>query len=329
MIIFETFKNVFNRNNKFRYNLKIIINNSIKNVDYSGCKHYRRNSEGNVFFLLFEKWIWAWLNSINTNYTCIFLIIEYICEKEKIVLTDLDFSSLKLEKTTNFIRENVEKHAQEIFTPGSDVFRKMFFATQKSWTKGCISTIITLNLISQKFKIKCDLNFDRGVEDDMRKGIDFILNIDGETKSVQHKSSFLNDEGEYFTSNSLIYNELIYRNNVDLISVQSKNEIYFFKNSKNHNLIGNKNKKFFVYKTEIVAHMSVEKNGEELENLLVELNQLCFKENYIFMFERDNSNENKISIREESGVKTIIFYLNDVEDKNLLSMVKDTISKLQ
>ena len=337
MISYDSFKNVWNRSILVRRRLKSSINNTLPTVIYKDTSHYKHGSKEQksgriiqgVFFKYFDEWIWSWLNSINTNYTSIYHIIEFICNKENVDLKDLDFSSGRLDNTLLFIEENIEKHKQEIFTSGSSVFRKMFFATQLTWTKGCISTIVSLHRISKSHKIDCNLDFERGNEEDMTKGVDFKMFFSGETRNTQHKSAKLNDNETYFTSKSLLYNESIYRNHVDVISIQSGNDIYLFENSNNTNLIGVRNEEFFVYKTLIIDHMILDDETKELENLFIKINQICYDKNYIFMFETDESGKNKFDIIDENGIKTIRCFINDVNDKNLLSLIRENLDNLQ
>jgi FlaA1/EpsC-like NDP-sugar epimerase len=59
------------------------------------------------------------------------------------------------------------------------------------------------------------------------------------------------------------------------------------------------------------------------------MNQICYEKNYLFMFERDESNINKITIDDLDGIKTIRLFLNDIEDKNLLNMLNEKLKELQ
>jgi len=337
MITHDQFKYVYKRNWAFSKRLRTIIDSALNSVDYSKNKRYRIDKKsgknGNVIlyvsFLYFENWIWSWLNSINTNYTSIYYIIEYVCIRENIDLKELSFYSRNIEQTTNLIEELIEKYKQEIFRPGSEVFKKNFFTTQFTWNKGIISSVVFLHLMSKKYEIDYNLNYKRGDDNDMTKGVDYKIFFDGSTQTVQHKSCDLDDEGSYFTSNTFKYSESSYRNNVDLITIQSGNEIQLFKNSTDQNLIGERNQKFFVYKILRIERMFIEEESKEFENILVEMNQICFDKNIIFMFERNESKTNQFIFDELDGVKTIRFFLNNLEDENLLSMLRDKLTELQ
>ncbi len=336
MITENEFRDVYKRNWGFSRSLRSGIDNILSTVDYTTNKCYeikqKITSNGEiksyVSFLYFENWIWSWLNSINTNYSSIYRIIIFICRRENINLNTSDFFSLNLNDTTRLILNLIETYKQEIFRPGSSVFREMFFITQKTWNKGIISTIVFLHLMSNRYKISCNLNFNRGDDDDMRKGIDYKIFFSGSTRTVQHKSCDLEDEGGYFTSRTFKYNEYNYRDTIDLITIQSGDEINLFENSKDHNLIGERNQKFFIYKTLRIERMSIEGESKEIESILVEMNKICFEKNYIFMFEKDDTNINKFVIDYLDGIKTVRFFLNDIEDQNLLPMLREKLKEL-
>lgn len=338
MITHDQFKYVYKRNWVFSKKLRTIIDSALISVDYSNNKRYKIDKKSGksgedilyVSFLYFKDWIWSWLNSINTNYTSIYYIVEYVCRRENINLKELSFYSHNIESTTNLLGELIEKYKQEIFRPGSEVFRKMFFITQMTWNKGIISTVVFLHLMSKKYEINYNLNYKRGDNNDMTKGVDYDMFFRGSTKNVQHKSCDLDDDdGDYFTSKTFKYSESNYRNSVELITIQSGNEIHLFENSTDQNLIGERNQKFFVNKKLRLEHMFIEGESKEIESILVEMNKICFDKNIIFMFERNESTINQFIVDELDGIKTIRFFLNNLEDENLLSMLRDKLTDLQ
>lgn len=332
MINHDAFKGVWNKNPFFRITIKKKIDEIIPTINYGDTGLYRYeefNGRYGVVFCYFGRKIWSWINSINTNYTSIYHILEFINDKEGLNLTDLKFTSANINNTTELICNSIEKHKETIFKIKSEVFKKMFFATQLTWSRGNISTIVCLHRISKNFDIKCDLNYDRGNSDDMTKGVDYKMFYSGATRSVQHKSCDLNDCGTHYTSRSLLYNEQIYRKNVDLLSIQSGDTISLFLNSNDKNLIGNINKEFFVYKTLRVDKMILDSDSKKLERLLTDLNRLSYENRYIFMFERDDSDINRIIIEELSGVKTIRLFLNNINDKNLIPMLEQKLEELK
>ena len=75
--------------------------------------------------------------------------------------------------------------------------------------------------------------------------------------------------------------------------------------------------------------MDIKNDSEELEDLLIELSQICFNNQFIFMFERTEDGDNEFLISDENDVKTIRLILNDLEDKNLLQMIRNKVEELK
>jgi hypothetical protein len=182
------------------------------------------------------------------------------------------------------------ENKQEYFTPGSNVFRKMFFICQKTWNHGITSILSGIYTISKNFNIESmNLDYCRGLEEDMNSGCDLLLYFDGRKNKTQHKVSNLYDRGTHFISTNFIYNELTYRDNVDLISIDAGQKIYLFHNSKQKHLCGmNNNGNFIIYKTLLISPPMYKEN-KELTDLLLKLNQTCGTQNIIFEYEKNNS----------------------------------------
>ena len=92
MITQSQFTDIFNTNFQLRKSLKELINREIKLVDFTSTKHYRKEN-GSVEIFFRGVWEWSWMNSINTNYTCLFHIINFINEKENRKINLMDFRS--------------------------------------------------------------------------------------------------------------------------------------------------------------------------------------------------------------------------------------------
>lgn len=308
--------------------LKKIIESVVKTVDYSKNGRYTLNTDNNaVYFYINDKWEWSWINSINTNYGCLYLILNHIDAKYNKNFTSLDFSSKHRKITLDYIESKIVEDKQTIFTPGSNVFKDMFFTTQKTWNWGLISEISAILTLKNHFDIgTVDINFKRGNFNDMNKGTDLEIFLDGSYKNTQHKSSKLVEVPDGYTSKSFRYNESTYRNNLDLITIDSNGIIYLFYNSTNSQLCGEKNKVFFISKELEIKKMA--KEQVELTNLLTELNRICFEKRYMFNFEKGDSGINYFEDESKDGVREIKFFLNDINDENLIKIVKEQISKL-
>lgn len=325
MITQSQFTDIFNTNFQLRKSLKELINREIKLVDFTSTKHYRKEN-GSVEIFLRRVWEWSWMNSINTNYTCLFHIINFINEKENRKINLMDFRSDLLIGTIQYIDECVVKYRQNLFYPGSEVFKKMFFSAQFSWNKGLISTINCILTLNKKYGVECELNFKRGDEDDMKRGIDMKIFFEGRIQKIQHKSVYINKDGEFYISKKFDYNEDTYRNNLDLISIDCKGEILLFRNSKNKldGLCGtNTNGEFFIHETLKIDTM--ENINLEMSNLLLELNQICYNKRIIFILEKGDEGKNYF----EDSEKTIILFLNDIHDKNLINIIKTRLDELK
>lgn len=331
-MIFEQFKEIYNQNRNVREKLHNSINHVLDNVDFSNSKFYKIDynpdiKKNGVYVNLFGKYKWSWMNSINTNYSCLYILIDDInhVEKRKILGPDLLNNT---DETIDYFTEVLLKNKQLYFTPGHPVFKKMFFMTQYTWNIGLISVLSGLITISKHFDIDVyDIEFHRGTKEDMGRGCDLKIYLDGRKHNTQHKIANLYDKGGYFISTNFIYNENTYRD-LDLISIESKGKIYLFSNSKDKNLCGiDTRSNFKIYKTLLIKVMHKEK--EEVSDLLIELTRLCGKKEIIFEFEKGNGKENYFEDKTKDRMKTLRFFLNNLEDENLADKIKNQIEKLK
>jgi hypothetical protein len=328
----DKFIEIYNNNKLVRDLLKTTINDLLPTVDFSkNKKSYQFNkTESAVYINLFGKWVWSWMNTINTNYSCLYILIDELnkirTEPKKILASDLENNT---QQTIDYLRSRLEIHKQVFFTPGSDIFKKMFFVTQMTWNKGFISVLSGVITISKYFDVeKFNLEYRRGIKDDMTKGCDLIIYFDGRKHSTQHKIARLYDKGGFFISDNFIYNEKTYRDNLDLISIEDKGKIYLFYNSKDKNLCGtNERGHFKIYKTILIKPMY--KENQDVTDLLLELNQICFRKNIIFEFEKGNGKENYFIDEIKKEKRSIRFFLNDIEDENLSEKIKKQIEILK
>jgi hypothetical protein len=119
---------------------KDIINDVINLVIFDGTFYRRVNLgkknwvEENIFTDVIG-WIWSWMNTINTNYTCIYYIIEFLNElypNDRITMDKLCDPNTENE-TLERIKTLMIIHKQEIFTPkknGSASIRTTSFYQQ-------------------------------------------------------------------------------------------------------------------------------------------------------------------------------------------------------
>jgi hypothetical protein len=91
-------------------------------------------------------------------------------------------------------------------------------------------------------------------------------------------------------------------------------------------MCGTKNEIFFINKNLEIKQMV--KEEQEFANLLTEINRICYEKKYIFNFEKGESGENYFEDVTKDSIREINFYLNDINDTNLINIVKEQITKL-
>ena len=325
----EQFKEIWKKKD-IRYKIKGVIDYVLPMVVFSTTSKYKYELiNGNVYDFIFGEKRWSWMNSINTNYSSIYQLIEEInTTSPKRILYD-DFIN-NTDETIEYLRTKLLENKQEYFTPGSKVFRKMFFICQKTWNHGIISILSGIYTISKNFNIESmNLDYRRGSEEDMNNGCDLLLYFDGKENNTQHKVSNLFDKGDYFLSTNFIYNEMSYRDKVDLISIDTGTKIYLFHNSKERRLCGmNSQGNFLIYKTLQISE-PMNKENKELTDLLLKLNQICASKNIIFEFEKNISGENYFEDVIIDNMRTVRFFLNDIDDEKLIDKIKNQLEVLK
>lgn len=285
--------------------------------------------DGKVHDSIFGEDRWSWMNSINTNYSSIYQLIEEINRTSVKRITYNDFIN-NTDETIEYLKTKLLENKQEYFNPGSIVFRKMFFICQKTWNHGIISILSGIYTISKNLSVEgMNLDYRRGSEDDMKNGCDLKLYFDGRINNTQHKVANLYDKGTHFISTNFIYNEFTYRDNVDLISIDTGQKIHLFQNSRQRNLCGmNDRGDFVIYKTlQILPPMY--KENKELTDLLLKLNQICATKNIIFEFEKGESGKNYFEDVVSNNMRTIRFFLNDIEDEKLIEKINNQLELLK
>lgn len=308
-----------------------IMDRVIGSVDYSEDKIYKRgeyNGKIGILQKIKEVYVWCWINTINTNYSCIEVIIDFLNSVSPNKLTFQLFLKSKLEFNELF-QKNLYEFKDVIFKKGSEVFTKMFFITQKTWNDGLISTINVAFTISEHFKTSISLNYNRGENEDMNEGCDFIIEIEDEHHRTQHKKiRYLNKENDFYKTDRFEYNEKTYRKYVDLISIDHGDKIYLFKNSKDNELCGTDYYGvFYIHESLLIKVMK--KENQIIEKLLLDLNRLCFEKRIIFSFTKGDSGENYFEQENISDTVRLSFYLNDVNDKKLSAIIQEQINKLK
>lgn len=330
-MIWDQFKDLYTTNKKIQKLFLKTIDEVIKDVDYSNINRYKfdtnKNGRLGVYVKLFNKWSWSWLNTVNTNYTCLYLIVDYLNKKYTKKITK-DWFSNNPEECVEYFKQKLYENRNDVFKPGSEIFKKMFFATQRSWNDGLISSISSLITIGEFYKIKSEITFERGQEDDMIKGTDMFIEIDGVLNRCQHKLSDLRLIGDFYFSKRFIYNEQTYRDNLDLITIESDNKIYLFENTKNTELCRSINNEGFNIHKSLLKNV-MKKENDQVMKLLKDLNILCGGRNIIFSIERNEKEENYFEEEKIGNQIGIRLFLNNFNDVNLYDMLSNQLNKLQ
>lgn len=308
-----------------------IVDRILASVDYSEDKIYKRgeyNGKVGVLQKVDEVFIWCWINTINTNYSCIEAIINFLNSVSQIKLTYQLFLKSKSE-FNNLFEKLLYEYRDVVFKKGSEIFTKMFFITQKTWNDGLISTISAAFTINKHFKTSISLGYNRGENEDMNGGCDFIIEIDGVKLRTQHKKiRFLDTYEGFYKTKGFEYNEKTYRKYVDIISIDHGDEIYLFKNSKDNKLCGtDEYGVFYIHESLIIKIMK--KENQIIEKLLLELNRLCFEKRIMFSFNKGDSGKNYFDQEIISDTVKLSFYLNDINDKKLSVLIQEQIDKLK
>lgn len=330
-MLLDQFKDLYTTNRLNQKSFQQIIDRVLFKVDYSDKNRYKRDKNKNgrigVFNKFHDDWSWSWINTINTNYTCLYLIIDFLNEKYHKKITK-DWFVKNPDECFTYLEEKIYDNKEIIFKPGSKIFKKMFFATQKIWNDGLISSISSFITIAKYYNIKCDITYHRGEENDMMKGTDLLIDMDGKSFRCQHKLCDLVLRDDYYVSKRFIYNEQTYRNNLDLISVENDNKIYLFNNSTIKELcFTDDNYGFTIHKNLLVKVM--EKENTDIMNLLREINVICGRKNVIFSIEKNETENNYFEEVVVGNQNSLRFFFNNFNDRNLQNILIDQLNKLK
>jgi hypothetical protein len=316
------------RKKKLKGPFQNIFDKTLITVDFSDVtclRHNIDNENRGIYHFKNGKWEWAAANTFNTNYSCIFLVIDYINNNKEKKITVSDFDDDNIVDTLNYFESVLSGDKQTIFCPGSEIYDEMFFTSQRTWNKGIISTIsLMLTFIEHYGEQEHKDTYKRGIIDDLC-GIDMVLNIFGKKFRNQHKKTDISWDSNYYYSDGFLYNELTYRKNLDSLTIQQGTQIYFLKNSKSHELIKLENGTLKIHKNLLIKIMDIE--NSVVTGFLTTINEICYNEKIAFSFEIDETKKNTYEI--SSDGKNVILYLNNYGDEKLVTKLRELIKELQ
>lgn len=315
-------------NSGLRETMVLGLTKIVKSVNFDETDEYKYdlcndNREIGVLRLQFGSWVWSWMETINSNTGCIQLLIGDFNFHSEVKLTYSDFIN-KPKDSINLFLDYLENNKQRIFTPGSNIFEKLKFATQFSWNAGKSSEVSTYYTINKNINgvIKCDIDFKRGDKEDRRYGKDFLLIENGVSKKAQNKSvknGLLAMDGDYWYFDKMYYHDEIYKN-VDVLFIDDGTYIYYFDNSNDRNLCGMYTGGQFINKFRIhdsLKNKRMKKENEEVTNLLIELNKFTCEKHIEFFYVKDGEEQNSIGFVEDNGKEVIKFAFNNIDDDKL------------
>jgi hypothetical protein len=319
---FTTFYNKNKRKNEFRY----LIDDVIKTIDFTN--NYKRdvykNNKIGILQKINNNWIWSWVNTINTNYSCIFTLIKesnkFLDEKISIESFELNFDNT-LKNFRNILFEKKEL----FFNVDSEIFNEMMFITQNSWNNGICSIISSFYTLNKNLSLTHTLNYERGNNDDMTNGIDTTFFVNNVEKTLQHKrlnGRHMEMDGDFYYFYDFYYNKSYEK--LDYLSIERDGFIYLIENIDVQ--YGNKLNQLIVDK-KYVKRMIMEK--DYLTDILLEINKLCFEQKIIFIIDKDDSELNKfekINVDNKNGIRLI---LNNPMDENLYNILNEELEKLK
>jgi hypothetical protein len=327
-------------NSGLRKTIVLSLSKIVKSVNFDGFDEYKYglcdfNNEYGVLRFVFGIWEWSWMETINSNTSCVHLLIQDYNQNNEINITYSDFIN-NSNVTISLFFDYLEKEKQRIFTPESDIFNRLKFATQYSWNSGKSSEVSTYYTINKNVDgvIKCDLDFRRGDKEDRSKGRDFLLITNGVTKRAQNKrvkNGLLAMDGDYWYFDKMYYHEEIYKN-VDVLFIDDDTYIYYFDNSDDRNLCGmftspEFNNKFRIHDT--LKNKRMKKENEEVTNLLIELNKFTWEKNIEFFYVKDDQEKNSIGFVEDNGKQVIKFAFNNIDDDKLYEKLSSFFNELK
>ena len=312
-----------------------------KENDYQQILKRQKNSVYNINNCN-NKLEWSWMNSINTNYSCVTFLINEI---NRIILTDnLDYDIIRFSDIKNFGNEFIifynimSLYKNIIFQPNNDinsVFNKMKYKTQETWYDGKIAEIF----LAQNIRKYIDdveefvFDFERGKDDDMNNGVDLMFkNSENKSFTIQNKKGRSPRE-EYDNYVFYTYYKKSYSNlDFFVIANYRDNILYIIKNLGNFgNGIKIDSNNYNILKVNKNLVMKKINNNDALDNelsmTLYQLLTYCCKNNIEYSMGVPDDKINKVTFNEEK--KTVYIEYIDFNDNTFLDKVKEIFEKIK
>lgn len=324
-----TFREFKELHNSKKNDFKILIDNIIPKVDFRLNYSYDVYKNGNkgVLQLINGTRIWSWVNTINTNYSCLFMIVK---ECEKILGYEFILNNVKknFNDFISILSKILNDNKEHFFTPGSEIFNAMLFKTQKTWNDGLSSIIASYYTLNKNLNFSFNLNYHRGDIMDMKEGVDFSLITPQGEKRCQHKkldgehNMWYMDGDVYFFGNYDFSDSYC---KLDYLTIEKDYYLYIIKNSPTIKIEHLNNTKGIIVDKNLVQKMKIE---TDISDILIEINKVCFNK-MIFIYEKDDTGKNYFIEGNVDGFPSITIFLNDPNDLNLEKMLTDKLDELK
>jgi Fe-Mn family superoxide dismutase len=238
----EAIRFIFNANPIIKHTFKNAINRILREVfaeNYFGNNDYKEGEIAGIYNL--EKEGRSIINKLNTNYSCFCLLLNDVNKVLKhIGMEEIKIIGLppkeQLIQTKKFI-ELIDYYKFRIFNPESSTFKNLMRVLTQTDKWGQIREDETIKILKKKFGKENVISVGKlGSDDDMNKGIDCKIIINGATITCQIKpfSSFKKIDNKLFIYDSA--NVKKYTTDW-LIFTKNNKEVLIFKNY-NTNIVG-------------------------------------------------------------------------------------------
>lgn len=301
--------------------LTLLLYTHVKHADYSSTNKYKRGirsttQKDGILMCLFGDWMWSWHNAIDTNYSCIKIIFDYIEKTFGRKFKIDDFNENNIDQTIKFIDDCLIICSKYLFASDSDEFIAMQFASQRSWNIGKISEFASIYTLKSNSIIAGYTNsYERGNEEDIKNGRDYHIKlISNEEGFVQEKFSkdlFYYMDGESYGFKGLGYIKEKYSSEyVKFLVISNGILIFIFKFEKN--LLQNDNGILIINKNLMITEKPMKNMLRNVSDMLFELNTYLSENHIQFIFEMgENITSSKIEDLMDNGDRVVKIELSD------------------
>jgi hypothetical protein len=274
------------------------------NPDILENRHSTKNKYG-VWVLINGEWRWSWINTIETNYSALFILVEFFNENVGPPI-NLENLNNNFTKECNRLLLFIFNNSEMVFGFGgtTDLSKKLQVATGFSWYGSKFSEMTFIRMYNQ-YNLEVFIPKNRGNGDDYTFGIDFKIG----DHTYQHKI----DKVELINDSCLLHSSNIHKSKhekVDRFVYEYGNSIYLFDttNISDPNIIELPN--MLVIPNDRLIDI-YDKPNDLLVSMCESIFKICMSNNYIF--EMYDSNVPYVMLNEKEKSVIIGFTGVDLE----------------